>query len=191
MESESKPIESIDLKESSATTKGEDKGEKAKPQKKVRQPSITRQLRSEIERLEQDNVQLKDQYIRLLAEFDNFRKRRQFESVEAANRTKKDVLFSLLPILDDTDRLFKHEDENNEGFFNGAKLIAEKFRKVLNDMGLKPMDSKGRKFDPNLHEAVMTMDSPEEEAGMVVEVIEPGYLLGNEVLRHAKVVVSK
>jgi len=93
--------------------------------------------------------------------------------------------------LDDTDRLFASENNNDQGLLDGIKLIAEKFRKYLLDSGVDPMNSKGKIFDPELHDALMMVENPDYESGVVVGVHEPGYLYKNKVLRHAKVIVNK
>ena len=144
-----------------------------------------------VSQLEQEIVQHKDQYLRLLAEFDNFRKRRQIESLEMGDRIKREVILSLLPVLDDTDRLFSNAEQNADSLIAGVKLIADKFRKILIDQGLKPMESQGKQFDPEWHEALLMVDSPDHKSGTIIDVYEPGYLFGDHVLRHAKVTVSK
>ena len=158
---------------------------------KGKRRSPAKQYQEKIDGLEQEISQLKDQYLRLLAEFDNFRKRRQLESNETGNRVKMEILKSLLPVLDDTDRLFSSEDVNADSLISGAKMIADKFRKTLMDSGLKPMDSKGKQFDPEWHEALMMIESEDVKSGTIIDVFEPGYLFGDQVLRYAKVTVSK
>lgn len=162
-----------------------------KPKQKPKKLTPTQKLKAEIDKLEQENAKLNERYLYLLAEFDNYRKRRQAESDEVAHQTARNIILSLLPILDDTERLFIHHNENNDSILDGSKLIAEKLRKVLSDLGVKPMDSKGKRFNPEYHEAIMTVDAPDTESGIVVDVYEPGYLIGDYVLRYAKVIVSK
>lgn len=151
----------------------------------------SKKLKAEIEALKAEKNELSDKNLRLLAEFDNFRKRKQSEVMETAAFVKKNLILELLPILDDAERLLDHQDESAGDLTEGAKLIFEKLRKSLIDAGLKPMDSRGKPFDPNLHEAMMTVESSDDDSGVVVEVIQPGYYIGEKVLRHAKVIVSK
>jgi len=165
--------------------------EKNKKEKKSGKTSAYQKLKDQNSALEEDIKNLKDTYIRLLAEFDNFRRRKQMEAFEATNQCRKELLTALLPIMDDTERLFNHENGSNEGLIEGTRLIADKFRKTLSDFGLKPMNSKGTDFNPDLHEALMMVESEDENVGKVIDVYETGYMLGDEVLRYAKVIVGK
>jgi molecular chaperone GrpE len=160
---------------------------------KVKKPSAAQKLQAEIENLKEVNAKSKDQYLRLLAEFDNFRKRRLADNIECSIRVKREIVLQILPILDDLERLLSHPDNsaNNASITNGAKLISEKFLKILTDIGLKPMEVEGKPFDPELHQALTIIEIPNVQSGMVVEVYEPGYFLDYQVLRHAKVIVSK
>ena len=162
-----------------------------KRKQKPKRPTPSQKLKLEIERLEQQNTELNQRYLYLFAEFDNYRKRRQAESAEVAYQTQKNIILDLLPILDDTERLFTHNNENSDSVLSGSKLIADKLRTILSDLGVKPMDSKGKRFNPEYHEAIVTVDAPDTEPGIVVEVHEPGYFIGDKVLRYAKVIVSK
>jgi molecular chaperone GrpE len=154
--------------------------------------SLLRKLKEEKELLQAQNEQLKDQYLRALAEFDNFRKRKQSEAIDASFRTRRAILGQLLPILDDMERLLNQSNENQESIITGARLIAEKLRRSMEETGLKKIPSKGEKFNPELHEAVLSMETKEgEEAEVILEVVEEGYFLEDQVLRHAKVIVSK
>ena len=177
--------------EANGTVQDAQQDVQVKSKDKTKRPSQIQQYMEKVSQLEQEIVQLKDQYLRLLAEFDNFRKRRQIESLDISDRVKKEVILSLLPVLDDTDRLFSNTEENTDSFIAGVKLIADKFRKILIDQGLKPMESQGKQFDPEWHEALLMIDSPDHKSGTVIDIYEPGYLFGEQVLRHAKVTVSK
>ena len=141
--------------------------------------------------LKSEVVQLKDQYLRLLAEFDNFRKRRASEAMQASELTKKEIILRLLPVLDDINRLFQHQNHNGENLSNGVKMIAEKVLKIFSDIGVKPMELEGKPFDPEKHEALLMVEKPEIESGVIVEVHEPGYTLNDAIIRHAKVIVNK
>lgn len=157
-----------------------------------------KKIKEALEQSEKENLglkteinQLKDQYLRLLAEFDNFRKRRASEALQASELTKKDIVLQLLPVLDDIDRLFHHQNHNGENLSNGVKLIAEKILKVFSGIGVKPMDLESVSFDPEKHEALLMVEKPDVPSGSIIEVYEPGYLLNDSVLRHAKVIVNK
>lgn len=182
-------IDDTKVKETAESAGVSDDSLKAK--NKTKKADSIAKLKAEMEASKGENADLRDKNLRLLAEFDNFRKRKKFEALEAADSVKKEMMLRLLPVLDDYERLMNHRENAEEGLMDGIILIFDKFRKILEDAGIKPMDSKGKSFDPELHEAVMTVESQGKEADSVVEVIESGYFIGERVLRHAKVIVSK
>lgn len=148
-------------------------------------------LSEERDRLAEENQKIKDQYFRLLAEFDNYKKRRFGETAGIIETVKKETLAAILPALDDIDRLFEHSDGGKEQVLDGVRLITDKFMQILANQGVKPMDSKGKQFDPNWHDALMMVESDELDPGAVIDVHQKGYLFKDNVLRHAKVIVSK
>ena len=138
--------------------------------------------------------ELQDKYLRLFAEFDNFKKRKIKERIELMNTAAQDTLTALLPILDDFDRAKKNAVENNteQLFQEGIGLVHQKLISILNQKGLKAMETNGQKFDPEFHEAFAEIPAPSDDMkGMVVDTIEKGYLLKEKIIRHAKVVVGK
>lgn len=143
---------------------------------------------AELEQLQQKNEELKDKYIRLVAEFENFKKRTFKEKLDMMRNAAQDTMSALLPVLDDFDRAAN----SPEGLSEGIALIHNKLKSVLEQKGLKAMESTGIEFDPELHEAVTEIPSPSEDLkGKVVDTIEKGYLLNDKIIRHAKVVVGK
>lgn len=150
--------------------------------------------KEQIEDLEQEVGELKDKYIRLYAEFDNFRKRTARERLELMKTAGQDILQDLLPVLDDLDRAKEMVEKSGkaEDLQSGFDLIAHKLKKSLEAKGLTPMDSMGQPFDPEWHEAITEIPAPSEDMkGKVVDVIEKGYLLNDKIIRYAKVVVGK
>ena len=148
----------------------------------------------ELEEKKQELGELKDKYLRLQAEFDNFRKRSMKEKLEFMVTAAQDTMTVLLPVLDDFDRAKKNaEDENSaEPFSEGVMLVYDKLHKNLAQKGLKAMESTGEEFDPELHEAITEIPAPSEEMkGKVMDTIEKGYFLKDKIIRHAKVVVGK
>lgn len=146
------------------------------------------------EQLEADLAEMKDKYTRLFAEFDNFRKRTAKERIGLINNAGADVIKDLLPVLDDFDRAKKANEgsEDVKAVKEGFDLIHNKFFRLLEQKGLKPMDSQGKPFDTEYHEAITDIPAPSDDLkGKVVDVIEPGYFLNDTVLRYAKVVVGK
>lgn len=146
---------------------------------------------------EDQNVQiaeLKDKYLRLAAEFENYKRRTIKEKLNMMNTAARDTLSALLPVMDDFDRAKKNaEDENSaEPFSEGVMMVYNKLANTLKQRGLTEMESTGETFDPELHEAVTEIPAPTEEMkGKVIDTIEKGYYLKDVILRHAKVVVGK
>ena len=136
----------------------------------------------------------KDRWMRLAAEFENYKKRRAREFEVLVESASEDVIRDLLPILDGVGRALAHSengDTESEGFQEGIKMIMEQFPRVLYNRNLKEIETVGKPFDPTVHEALMQMPSEIHDAGIVSEEIEKGYSLGDKVLRPAKVVVSQ
>ncbi len=147
-------------------------------------------IQSQIDDLQNQLAEEKDKYIRLFAEFDNFRKRTHREKMDLIETASEDVISALLPVLDDFERalneLKKSEDDN---LYKGVKLIYDKFRKTLEDKGLKEIEvHKGDTFDADIHEAVAQIPGDKKMSGKIYDVIEKGYRLGNKIIRYPKVV---
>lgn len=173
-----------DAMEEQESTEATDK----KPKKKGKKAAL------ELEEKNQELGELKDKYLRLQAEFDNFRKRTMKEKLEFMVTAGRDTISVLLPVLDDFDRAKKNaEDENStEPFSEGVMLVYDKLYKNLEQKGLKAMESTGEEFDPELHEAITEIPAPNEEMkGKVMDTVEKGYFLKDKIIRHAKVVVGK
>ena len=149
---------------------------------------------AEIIQLEKQNAELKDKYLRLYAEFDNFKRRTVKEKLDLMRTAAQDTMTALLPVLDDFDRAKKNaeDDKTTEVFTEGIHLVYQKLYSVLSQKGLEPMESTGESFDPELHEAVTEIPAPSEDMkGKVIDTIEKGYKLGDKIIRHAKVVTGK
>ncbi len=137
--------------------------------------------------------ELRDKHLRLLAEFDNYKKRTMRERLELMNSASKEVMVSLLPVLDDFDRAKKSADDptNAEVFSDGVTLVYNRLNNVLQNMGLKAITSTGEPFDVELHEAITEIPVPDENMkGKVIDTLEKGYMLNDKIIRHAKVVVG-
>ena len=133
-----------------------------------------------------------DKYMRLLAEFDNFRKRRDRDIEEVSRMGTEKLIIELLPILDDLDRATEHKNnrETLDEYIRGIGQIEDKFRDVLARTGLEPIKAVGKPFDPTYHEALLQMVTEDFEPGTVSEENLKGYMLGGKVIRHSKVIVS-
>lgn len=151
-------------------------------------------LKEELNQLKEKNTDLKDKYLRLLADFDNFKKRSAKEWVEKNKEAGKDVIVPLLAVLDDCERAMKtmKSADNVESIREGSELIFGKLKKTLEQKGLEPMESIGQPFDPERHDAITEIAvQKDSDKGKVIDEIERGYLLNGKIIRHAKVVVGK
>lgn len=135
----------------------------------------------------------KEKNLRLLAEFDNYKKRTSRERYELLNSASKDVIIALLPVLDDFERAIKSENiSQGENLNEGVRMIHSRLWNVMQSQGLKAMESTGEMFDPDLHEAITDISTPDPSSkGKVIDTIEKGYMLNDKIIRHAKVVVGK
>ncbi|MCE7055738.1 nucleotide exchange factor GrpE [Algoriphagus sp. AGSA1] len=149
---------------------------------------------SEENKLEYEVADLKDKYLRLYSDFENYRKRTAKERLDLISTASEEVIKDLIPIVDDFERAFKASESEDEGakVREGNLLVFQKMAKILASKGLKPMDDLvGKPFDPETQEAITQIPAPNEDLkGKVVDVIEKGYLLGDKVVRYAKVVTG-
>lgn len=135
-------------------------------------------------------AEMNDKYVRLYSEYENYRKRTNTEKADLIVNGSKDMIKAILPVVDDMERALTAMSDD-EGAKEGVQLIYNKMMNILSQKGLKPMESKGVKFDENLHEAVTQFPATDEsQKGTVVDVVEKGYFLNDKVLRYAKVVVA-
>jgi molecular chaperone GrpE len=146
--------------------------------------------------LEKANIELqeqKDKYLRLLAEFDNYKRRSARERVELSQTAGKEVIISLLDVLDDCDRAEKQlQQENNTKDMSGVLLVFNKLRNVLQSRGLKAMESLHTEFDVEKQEAISEVPAPSPELrGKVIAEVMKGYYLNDKIIRFAKVIVGK
>lgn len=147
-----------------------------------------------MEKLQAELEEMKDKYLRQAAEFDNFRKRSSRERLELIQTAGKEVIISLLDVLDDCDRAESQmeKSEDIKAIKEGIQLIFHKLRSNLQSRGLKLMESKGTDFDPDKHEAITEIPAPSPELeGKVVDELQKGYYLNDKIIRFAKVVVGK
>jgi len=148
-------------------------------------------LEGEIERLSQELEQLREMYLRKLAEFDNFRKRTDREREEFQKIAGERLIKELLPVLDNFERALNHGGEGDPGAFrDGIQMISRQLWDLLEREGLKVIDPEGELFDPEQHEAVQRIEDPAHEPGRVVVVMAKGYALAGRLLRPAMVGVA-
>ena len=142
---------------------------------------------------EAEIAEWQDKYLRLQAEFDNFRKRTLREKMELVQSGSAECVKNFLPLMDDLQRALEAIEKSNdlEALREGVKLIAQKFRETLKKQNVKEIEALGLELDTDHHEAVARFDAGKEKKGKIVDVVQPGYTMGDKVLRFAKVVVGE
>jgi molecular chaperone GrpE len=147
-----------------------------------------------MEKMQAELEEQKDKYLRLFAEFDNFKRRSAKERIELIQTAGKDVIISMLGVMDDCDRAEKQLNNESTDIATqkeGIQLVFNKLRSTLQARGLTAMESINTEFDVEKHEAITEVEVPEEQKGKVVDEVEKGYYLNNKIIRFAKVVVGK
>lgn len=136
--------------------------------------------------------ELKDKYLRLFAEFDNYKKRVVRERLDLMKSASQDMMAAILPVLDDFDRARRNAEEQDRSadpILEGLLLVHEKLHGILRQKGLEAMESTGKPFDPEYHEAITEIPMPDRK-GEVIDTVEKGYTLNDKIIRYAKVVVG-
>ncbi len=175
-------------------TKGDQKETNETAETKDNSKEKAKEEVSEVEQLKLDLAEAKDKYLRLFAEFDNFRKRTNKEKLELRKTAAQDTLSAFIPVLDDFDRAKKNHDDDGseEEFTEGVMFVYEKVMKFAKSRGLEPVDPTGEVFDGDFHEAITEIPAPTEDMkGKIIDTIERGYTLNDKMIRYAKVVVGK
>ncbi|AYA38873.1 nucleotide exchange factor GrpE [Hymenobacter oligotrophus] len=145
-------------------------------------------------RADQELADLKDKYLRLAAEFENYKRRTTKERADLFKSANQELMMVLLPVLDDFERARQHTQTTDDANMvrESIDIIYGKLTKALQQKGLQTMETKGGAFDPELHEAITQIPAPSEDLkGKVVDEVEKGYYLGDKVIRHAKVVLGQ
>ncbi len=148
----------------------------------------------ETEKLRGELGEAKDKYLRLMAEFENFKRRNAKERIELVQTAGKDIVQSLLDVLDDSSRATKQLETSEDlaVIKEGISLVFNKLHHTLQQKGLKVMESVGEEFNPDIHEAITEIPAPSEDmVGKIIDVVQPGYYLNDKLIRYAKVVVGK
>jgi molecular chaperone GrpE len=155
------------------------------------------ELEEEVKRQKEQSDRYRDELLRKAAEFENFRKQKERESMMASSRALENVIRELLPVVDDVKRVLQFASLSAEPsvearpYIEGVELVKKNLEKWLGDKGVKAIDAKGMKLDVNFHEAISQIDHPEAESETIIEEYQTGYLLGEKVIRHAKVIVAR
>ncbi len=193
IEDESSDISTEEKKKETAASSGSKKTSRSKKGKSKESGKI-KELQERIHKLEQEKEQLRDQALRKMAEFDNYKRRTEKEFLSILQNASESLIVELLPVLDDFERFLEHakkESENNQSMLEGVELIYKKLSNILEKQGLKKMETIGQEFDPEKHQALMQVESEEHESGHIVEEHLKGYTLNDKVIRHSQVLVAK
>ena len=168
--------------------------EEATPEAPAEELPEEEKLAKELEDAQSAIEEQKDKYLRLSAEFDNYRKRTLKEKAELIKNGAEKTLTAILPILDDFERALKNLEatEETKAMKEGVELIFTKFQKVLQQEGLQAIETEGKDFDVDFCEAIALVPAPSEDMkGKILDCVQTGYMLNEKVIRHAKVVVAQ
>ena len=181
-EAETKEAKDSDKKEKQAEGQAEEAGAKAE-EKKEEDP---------LEKANKEIAELKDKYLRTLAEFDNYKKRTLKEKAKLILNGGEKTVKAVLPVLDDFERALKDKSDDPKAIKDGVTMIFNKFVKTLESLGVKKIDTTDKDFDTDFHEAVaMVPGMGDDKKGKVIDCVQTGYTLNDKVIRHAKVAVGQ
>ena len=192
MNKEEKNIEKDEMteKKSAENIEAQENANAANPENNENEESEE----SELEKAQKKIEELNDKYHRQIAEFDNYRKRVMKEKADMIKYSGEKVITTLLPILDDMERAIQNMEKTEDvaSVKEGVQLIIDKFMKLLKQEGLSRIETEGKDFDTDFHEAIaMVPGQPEEMKGKIIDCVTPGYMLNDKVIRHAKVAVAQ
>ena len=162
----------------------------AEPAAEPTEPTAEDMAKAEIARLMQENSEKEDAYRRMLAEFDNYRKRSIKEKEMMQEKGEAAVIEALLPVLDDFDRAFAHLPEQKDGVIAGMEMVYKKLLTTLENLGVKEIEALGQEFNHDLHSAISHEENPDLGENIVSEVYQKGYLYKDKVIRHSVVKVA-
>ncbi len=181
-------------KDATAKTANPIEEQETTPQEEKQENAATEEETSPTAELENQIAELKDKYLRQVAEFDNYRKRTLKEKTELILNGGENIIKSLLPVIDDIERAKKNMEtaDNVEALREGVDLVFKKLITTLENAGLKKIDTEGKDFNTDEHEAIAMIPAPSDEAkGKVIDCVQPGYKLNDKVIRHAKVAIGQ
>lgn len=183
-----------EVQEETVATEGNESETQEEP--KAEEPELTAEekLQQELEEQTRQTAAMQDKYLRLMAEFDNYRKRTMAEKAELIKNAGAKVITEILPVLDDFERAMKNMEsaEDVAAVREGVDLIFQKFNKTLQQQGLQPIKTEGEDFNVDFHEAIALVPAPTTELkGKVLDCVQTGYTLNEKVIRHAKVAVAQ
>lgn len=172
-------------------TKGDEKQEEGKAEK-AEDSTEAKEEESPLDKANKEIEELKDKYLRTLAEFDNYKKRTLKEKAELILNGSEKTVKAVLPVLDDFERALKDKSDDPKAIKDGVNMIFNKFVKTLESLGVKKIDTDDKDFDTDFHEAVaMVPGMGDDKKGKVIDCVQTGYTLNDKVIRHAKVAVGQ
>jgi len=178
-----------DSEEDNITSSGAEEDDSLSSSKKEKEFS-PEETRIELQKLQEENEELKNRLLRLQADFDNYRKRARAEKEEHIEYANQELVKKLLPVLDNMDRACSSSEDSAEGVKEGLEKIAKQFKEILAKEGLNPIECEGEPFDPNCHEAVLCEEDSEHPTNTVVQELQKGYMMKDKVLRPSMVKVA-
>ena len=179
-------------KEEETQTSKKETEEKANDKAEDEKGADAEKQEDPLEKANKEIADLKDKYLRTLAEFDNYKKRTLKEKAELILNGSEKTVKAVLPVLDDFERALKDKSDDPKAFKDGVQMIFNKFVKALESLGVKKIDTDGKDFDTDFHEAVaMVPGMGDEKKGKVIDCVQTGYTLNDKVIRHAKVAVGQ
>lgn len=191
----SKDMEKETLSENKTKAENKSSAESGKKKKSAAGPKNHRNRDEEIEKLKTEVGELKEKYLRLYSEFDNYRRRTSKEKLDLISTANEELMVELLPVIDDFERALKAMEGNgsdDQSLKEGILFIFNKLKNITEKKGLKLMESKpGDAFDTEIHDAISQIPAPDEKLkGKIVDTVEKGYYLNDKVIRFAKVVIG-
>ncbi len=175
-------------------TQAKETTESIEQQETIEATTSENKEKEEMARLEAEIAELKDKYLRQVAEFDNYRKRTLKEKTELILNGGEKIITSLLPVLDDMERAQQNIEKSDdvEALKEGTNLVFKKLMTVLESAGLQKIDTDGKDFDTDVHEAIaMIPATTDDQKGKVIDCVQAGYKLNEKVIRHAKVAIGQ
>ena len=191
---EEEVLKNEEVMEETAQAEENQQEETAQEEAPAAEQTVEEQLANMLEEAQQMVREEKDKYLRLSAEFDNYRKRTLKEKAELIKNGGEKTLTAILPVLDDFERALKNMEtsEETKAMKEGVEMIFNKFQKILGQEGLQKIETEGQAFDTDFHEAIALIPAPSEDLkGKILDCVQTGYMLNEKVIRHAKVAVAQ
>lgn len=176
--------------EASEKETGEKDNKKEKKSEKKKNAAEIEKLKKELEKAQGELAENKDKYLRLAAEYDNFRRRAAKEKEGVYSDAYSDVISAILPVIDNLERAVKFSEDKESKLYEGLSMTLRSFEETLEKLGVSVIESDGKEFDPNLHNAVMHVEDDSYGENTVVETFSKGYRKGDKIIRYAMVKVA-